>query len=120
MLYDYYKYFVNYLILLYGGSYEIRNSTLFMFCGNDEFYVNLFDGSRFGEYTFFHKNYKFDTKYFHKQFTCKQLEFGMYQCFTHDFNKKYNISYKKEDWKRFEKDALKYKILDIEEGEKNV
>ena len=54
MLYDYYKYFLNYLILLYGGTYEIQGHILFMTCGDDEFKVSLLDGSRFNEYTFYH------------------------------------------------------------------
>lgn len=114
MLYDYYKYFINYLILLYGGSYKIKNTTLFIYCGSDEFHVNLLDGSRFDKYTFFHKNQAANTQYFHKQFECRDLEFGLYKCFTHDFNKKIGIPFNKEDWWRFEKDALKYKIISID------
>lgn len=114
MLYDYHKYFINYLILLYGGSYKIKNTTLFIYCGCDEFHVNLLDGSRFDKYTFFHKNQAANTQYFHKQFECRDLEFGLYKCFTHDFNKKIGIPFNREDWWRFEKDALKYKILSID------
>ena len=66
MLYDYHKYFLNYLILLYGGTYKIKDTILFMWCGDDEFHVNLLDGSRFNRYTFFHKNKAFDLKYCHK------------------------------------------------------
>lgn len=116
MLYDYYKYFINYLILLYGGSYKVKDSTLFIYCGDDEFHVNLFDGSRFGKFTFFHRNKAADKRYHHKQLECKDLEYGLYRCFTHDFCKKYDIPYSKEDWQRFEKDALKYKILNVEEA----
>jgi hypothetical protein len=97
-------------MLLYGGSYEVKGSILFIRCGNDEFKVNLFDGRKFGKYTFFHKN-KSNKGYFHKQLECKDLEYGLFRCFTHNFNKLYNISYSKEDWWKFEADALKYKIL---------
>lgn len=114
MLYDYYKYFLNYLILLYEGSYIIKGTTLYMYCGNDEFHVNLLDGSRFDKYTFFHRNNVSDKQYCHKQLECRDLEYGLYRCFTHDFNKKYGIPYDKEDYKRFAKDALKYKILSID------
>lgn len=113
MLYDYHKYFLNYLITLYGGSYEVQGHILFMYSGNDIFKVSLLDGSRFDKFTFFHKNYKANLGHFHKQFDCHDLEYGLYKCFTHDFNTKYGIPYSTEDWKRFEKDALKYKLLDI-------
>lgn len=112
MLYDYYKYFLNYLMLLYGGSYEVKDHMLFLYCGNDEFKVSLFDGSRFGKYTFFHKNTT-NKGYFHKQLECRDLEYGLFRCFTHDFGKKYGIPYHLDDWKRFEKDALKYKIKEL-------
>lgn len=61
----------------------------------------------------FHKNYKANLGHFHKQFDCHDLEYGLYRCFTHDFNIKYSIPYGKEDWVRFKKDALKYKLLDV-------
>lgn len=110
-MFDYHRYFLNYLIILYGGKYEIKNTTLFLYIGNDAFYVNLLDGSRFGKYTFFHKNNATNTKYCHKQLECKDLEYGLFRCFTHEFNKQYEIPYSKEDWWRFEADALRYKIL---------
>ena len=113
MLYDYYKYFINYLILLYGGSYKIEGTMLFIYCGSDEFKVNLLDGSRFDKYTFFHKNYKANHGHFHKQLECRDLEYGLYRCFTHEFNYIYGITSGPEDYKRFAKDALKYKILNI-------
>ena len=113
MLYDYYKYFLNYLITLYGGSYELQGHMLFMYAGNSIFKVSLLDGSRFNKFTFYHKNYKANLGHFHKQFDCHDLEFGLYKCFTHDFNIKYGIHYSKEDWVRFKEDTLKYKILDI-------
>ena len=116
MLYDYHKYFINYLILLYGGSYKIQNSILFIFCGDDEFKVSLLDGSRFDKYTFFHRNSGGSNYgHFHKQFECRDLEYGLFKCFTHDFNVKHNIYNHPEDYKRFAKDALKYKILNIEQ-----
>lgn len=113
MLYDYQKYFLNYLIILYGGTYEIRNTTLFIYVGNDEFHVNLLDGSRFDKYDFFHRNKTTNTKYCHKQLECKDLEYGLFRCFTHGFNKQYGIPYNKEDWWKFEADALRYKILEV-------
>ena len=112
MLYDYHKYFINYLIFLYGGRYEIRDTILFIWCGDDRFHVNLLDNSRFGKYTFFHKNRAYRQQYCHKQFDCRDLEFGLFKCFTHDFNKKYGIPYTTEDWIRFKNDALTYKILE--------
>lgn len=111
MLYDYYKYFLNYLIYLYGGSYEVKNKFLYMYIDEDVFIVNLLDGSRFNKFTFYHQNHVAN-KHFHKQLTCKDLECGIFRCFTHAFNKKYDIPYSKEDWICFEKDALKYKMLD--------
>lgn len=114
MLYDYYKYFLNYLIFLYGGSYKLKDTMLFIYCGDDRFHVNLLDGSRFDKYTFYHKNKASNTKYSHKQLECRDLEYGLFRCFTHNFNKKYEIPYDKEDYKRFAKDALKYKILSID------
>jgi hypothetical protein len=120
MLYDYYKYFINYLILLYGGSYKIEGTILFIYCGSDEFKVNLLDGSRFDKYTFFHKNYKANHGHFHKQLECRDLEYGLFRCFTHEFNYRYEITSNPEDYKRFAKDVLKYKILSIDkEGENN-
>lgn len=111
MLYDYYKYFLNYLIYLYGGSYEVKNKFLYMYIDEDVFIVNLLDGSRFNKFTFYHQNHVAN-KHFHKQLTCKDLEYEIFRCFTHAFNKKYDIPYSKEDWICFEKDALKYKMLD--------
>lgn len=113
MLYDYHKYFLNYLIHLYGGSYKVQGHILFIHCGKDTFRVSLLDGSRFDKFTFYHKNHKFDTDYWHKQFDCHDLEYGLYRCFTHDFNTTYDIPFNKEDWCRFEKDVLKYKLLNI-------
>lgn len=113
MLYDYYKYFLNYLIILYGGTYQVQGTILFMTCGNDEFKVNLLDGSRFDKFTFYHKNRAANQGHFHKQLECRDLEYGLYRCFTHEFNKLYDISYSKEDWWKFEADALKYKILEV-------
>ena len=113
MLYDYYKYFLNYLIHIYGGSYEVQGHMLFMWSGEDVFKVSLFDGSRFNKFTFFHKNHVYHDRYYHKQFECKDLEYGIWRCFTHSFNRKIGISYSKEDWTRFEKDVLKYKLLNI-------
>ena len=106
MLYDYH-------IVLYGGSYEVQGHILFMYAGKDIFKASLLDGSRFDRFTFYHKNYKANLGHFHKQFDCHDLEYGLYKCFTHDFNVKYGIPYGKEDWKRFEKDALKYKLLNV-------
>ena len=114
MLYTYHKYFLNYLIHLYGGSYEVQGHILFMYCGDDVFKVSLLDGSRFDRFTFYHKNSSgSNCGHFHKQFECRELEYGLFRCFTHDFNVKYGIYNHKEDWKRFEKDALKYKMLNI-------
>ena len=64
MLYDYHKYFLNYLIALYGGSYEVQGHILFMYAGNDIFKVSLLDGSRFDKFTFFHKNYNANLGHF--------------------------------------------------------
>ena len=111
MLYDYHKYFLNYLIHLYGGSYQIKDHILFMHCGDDMFKVSLLDGSRFNKFTFYHRNHKTNVGHFHKHMDCRDLEYGLYRCFTHDFNIKCGIPYNKEDWKRFEKDALRYKLL---------
>lgn len=113
MLYDYHKYFLNYLICLYGGSYEVQSHILFMYSGDDVFKVSLLDGSRFNQFTFFHKNHKPYDGHFYKHITCKNLEFGIFRCFTHSFDNEFGIPYSKEDWKRFERDALKYKLLDI-------
>lgn len=111
MLYNYHKYFLNYLVYLYGGTYKVQGYQLFMYSGNDVFRVSLFDGNRFGQFTFYHKNSR--DGYFHKQLVCRDLEYGIFRCFTHSFNKENDIPYSKDDWIRFEKDALKYKILDI-------
>ena len=113
MLYDYYKYFINYLILLYGGSYKIEGTMLFIYCGNDLFKVNLLDGSRFDKYTFFHKNHKANHGHFHKHIECRDLEFGLFRCFTHSFDNEIGIPWDKEDWLRFKRDALQYKLLNI-------
>ena len=112
MLYDYYKYFLNYLIILYGGNYQVDNTILFVRCGSDEFKVSLLDGSRFGKFTFYHRN-KAAARGFHKQLECRELEYGLFRCFTHEFDNTYDIPYDKEDYKRFAKDALKYKILEM-------
>lgn len=111
MLYDYHKYFLNYLVYLYGGSYEVKDSFLCIHSGKDTFVVNLFDGSRFGKFTFYHKNHFGDRKFLHKQIMCRDLEYGIFRCFTHSFNREYGIPYSREDWERFEQDALKYKML---------
>jgi hypothetical protein len=84
-----------------------------MHCGDDMFKVSLLDGSRFNQFTFFHKNHVPYNGHFHKHMTCRDLEFGIFRCFTHSFDKEIGIPYSKEDWKRFENDALKYKMLNI-------
>ena len=111
MLYTYYKYFLNYLVHLYGGSYEVKGYLLFIYSGDDVFKVSLLDGSRFDKFTFFHKNHVFYDGHFHKHLTCNDLEYGIFRCFTHSFDKENNIPYDKENWVRFEQDALKYKLL---------
>lgn len=111
MLYDYHKYFLNYLVYLYGGSYEVQGHILFMYSGNDVFKVSLLDGSRFDKFTFYHKNHVPYDGHFHKHMECRDLEYGIFRCFTHSFNKENGIPFNKEDWWRFEKDAVKYKML---------
>lgn len=111
MLYDYYKYFLNYSVAIYGGTYKVDDTVLFIVCGNDEFKVSLLDGSRFGEFTFYHKNKKPRNGYFHKHLVVKDLEYGIFRCFTHEFNREYGIRYNKDDWRRFEQDAVKYKLI---------
>lgn len=111
MLYDYHKYFLNYLVYLYGGSYKVKGTFLYICSGKDVFVVNLLDGSRFGKFTFYHKNHIKRKEYLHKQLVCAELEYGIFRCFTHSFNQEYGIPYSKEDWKCFERDALKYKML---------
>lgn len=113
MLYDYHKYFLNYLICLYGGSFQVHGHILFMYCGDDVFKVSLLDGSRFNRFTFFHGNHKANFGHFHKHLECRDLEFGIFRCFTHSFDNEIGIPYNKEDWRRFKKDALKYKLLNI-------
>lgn len=111
MLYDYHKYFLNYLVYLYGGSYKVNGKFLYMYVSDDVFMVNLLDGSRFNKYTFYHQNHAAKKEYFHKQLECRDLEYGIFRCFTHSFNKEYGIPFDKEDWLCFERDALKYKML---------
>ena len=113
MLYDYHKYFLNYLVLLYGGSYEVQGHILFMYSGKDTFKVSLLDGSRFNKFTFFHRNQTVNTGFFHKQMTCRDLEYGIFRCFTHSFDRENNIQFDKENWEYFKRDALKYKLLNI-------
>lgn len=50
MLYDYTKYFLYYLYAIYGGEWEVRGTTLWLWNERDEFHVNLLDGSRFSKF----------------------------------------------------------------------
>jgi hypothetical protein len=106
----YHGYFVNYLKFLYGGNTKINGSILWIYTEEDVFKVNLTDYQRFGKYTFFHKNRFPNDGNFHKQMTCCDLEYGLFRCFTHYFNRRYRIPYSKEDWECFRRDALKYKM----------
>ena len=115
MLYDYTKYFLYYLIAIYGGEYEVRGTTLWIWNERDEFHVNLLDGTRFDKYTFYHRNKYGNTKYCYKQFRCEELEYGIARCLTHAFYKEIGIDFTHEDWKKISADALKYKLLTNEE-----
>lgn len=108
-LYDYQQYFLDYLIELYGGEYKIVNHFLFFSVGNDTFKVSLLDGSRFNEWSFFHQNKFGNTTARHLQLKCRDFEYGLFKCFTHEFNKTYDIPYSNEDFFRFREDAIKYK-----------
>ena len=112
MLTDYYKYFLNYLIYLYGGEYSLEGTLLFLRNDKDVFKVNLLDGSRFNKFTFFHQNkLGHNVGHFHKQFCSHTLEWGLFKAFTHQLNLDIGYYSTQEDWHRFEKDVLKYKML---------
>lgn len=109
---DYHLYVLNYLDYLYEVEYRVENSTLFIFMPNDTYKVNLFDGSRFNKFTFYHKNRKENKGFWHEQLQCTDLEWGLFRVVSHSFNLANGISMpNKEDYNRFLKDAIKYKIL---------
>lgn len=113
-LYDYQKYFLDYLIELYGGEYKIVKHFLFFSVGRDNFKVSLLDGSRFNEWSFFHQNKYGNENARHLQLKCRDFEYGLFRCFTHDFNQTYGIPYSPEDFLRFREDAIKYKRGNIQ------
>lgn len=107
------KSILNYCIFCYGGKYKLDGNCIRIFVEDDEFYINATDYRRFGKYTIFHRNQQrhIDGKRrFHVQGRSTHLPHAFFLCFTHAFNKKYNIRNSHGDFSRFEKDALEYNI----------
>lgn len=105
---------LNYCIFNYGGSCVREDDLLRIFVNGDEFYINTTDGKRFGHYTIYHRNQSRHidgVKRFHVQVQVNNLAYAFFVCFTHAFNKNYNILNRPEDYKRFKEDAIKYKDL---------
>jgi hypothetical protein len=49
---------------------------------------------------------------FHTQMYAYSLPYAIFTCFTHEFNKKFNILNTQEDFFYFKKDAILYNITD--------
>lgn len=104
---------LNYAIYCYGGTYQIEDKLLRLFIDTDEFYINMSDYLRFGEYVIYHRNQQRHVdgvRRFHVQGRFKTFGYAIFSCFSHSFNHKYKITNSAEDYKQFQKDVLKYNI----------
>ena len=88
-------------------SYSKDNNIMFLHTHFDDFKIYLKDKERFDKYTVSHKN-KVEAKgNWHVQMTCKNLDYAIYMCLVHGFNKIYNLWSTNEDYYRFCNDAIK-------------
>ena len=114
-----YKELINYASYLYDIKVSIsylQNNILFLHTPFDDFKIYLQDKKRFGYFTIAHKNHKQDKKYWHTQLKCNTLDYAIYICLVHGFNKIYNLWSSQEDYERFLADAKRYNN-DIENNE---
>ena len=95
----------------YGGTISYKGDCLYVEVNGDKFRVNLTDKTRFGYYTFFHRDSgrRLDGKwYYHTQLKDKCLAHGLFLVWCHKFNKDIGIWSTNEDWQRFVNDAYRY------------
>ena len=88
-------------------SFSKDNSIMFIHTPFDDFKIYLKDKERFNNYTVSHKNKKENCGNWHTQFRCRDLDYGIYMCLVHGFNKYHNIWSYDSDYIRFRIDTVK-------------
>lgn len=88
-------------------SYSEDRSILFLHNHFDDFKIYLNDKERFNYYTIAHKNKKENQGHWHTQMKCRDLNYGIYMCLVHGFNKCYGLWSNNEDFYRFYTDAMR-------------
>lgn len=90
-------------------KYSSNREIMFISTPWDNFKIFLKDKERFGEYTVYHQNkhkHCDDINYgWHRQRTCFTLDFAVFVCVVHGFQKEFNLPFDHGDFKRFKKDA---------------
>lgn len=102
---------LEFCIKIYGGSYREQNDVLFIMVGRDKFRINLTDKFRFGTYTIYHQNNRGQLDYYHNQGNYRSLDSVLFNCFTHDLNKRLGLRNSSESFFRFKEKLAKYREL---------
>lgn len=109
-----FKELVWYASQIYGKviiKYSPNKEIMFISTPWDNFKIFLKDKERFGEYTIFHQNkhkQKDEAEYaWHKQRTCFTLDFVVFICAVHGFQKEFDLRFDHVDFKRFKQDTIR-------------
>ncbi len=103
-----YQELINYASYLYDMPITIsfaKKDILFLHTPFDDFKIYLKDKERFNYFTIAHKNHYENKGAWHTQMKCKKLDYAIYMCLVHGFNKIYNLWSEDEDYERFLIDA---------------
>ena len=87
-------------------AYSKDKTIMFIKTPKNRFKIYLLDFERFGYYTVMHEN-RYSDKGWHKQLRARSLNYAIYMCCVHDFNKENGIWSYNFDYKRFMDDAYK-------------
>ena len=63
-----------------------RDNKLYIFTNKSQWCIFLKDMARFGKYTLYHINYKYDNEHYHKQGHGYHLDFLVYYAIRHDLD----------------------------------
>lgn len=113
--------FCSFLEDIYGGSHYLTKDTLgfpllIINNGTDKFKINLFDKTRFGYYTLFHRNSgKFlDGKYgYHFQAKSWNMSYVIFVAYQHLMTKEIGVRLSADDYNRLMQDWRRSRIEQI-------
>lgn len=87
-------------------TYSKDKTVMFIKTPENYFKIYLLDFERFGYYSVMHENH-YGEKGWHRQLRARSLNYAIYMCCVHDFNKENSIWSYNFDYKRFMDDAYK-------------